>query len=163
MMLTKRRKSTESYGCNMTDASSFRVKKRKKLLTLLKRLKMHETVPTVAAVHDICRFRGVPMLQPAEDTQTMTHTRSTISLVVRLIFRSKNNFYDGIRLKIIESWYFPKETVKVGLEKSKQDGGQLNSTKCRWISMAEISNLDHQISALKQWTGWERKWVEKHM
>ena len=25
---------------------------------------MRETVPTVAAVHDICRFRGVPKVQP---------------------------------------------------------------------------------------------------
>ena len=81
------------------------------------------TVPTLAAVHDFCRFHGVPKVQPAEDTQTMKHTRSTISLVVRVISLSKNNFYDVIRLKIIESWYFPKETVKVGLEKSKQNGG----------------------------------------
>ena len=82
----------------------------------------------MAAVHDFCRFRGVPKIQPAEDTQTMTHVRSTISLVVRVISRSKNNFYDVIRLKIIES---PKETVKVSLEKSKQNGGQLKATKCR--------------------------------
>ena len=59
-----------------------------------------------------------------------------------VISRSKNNFYDVIRLKIIESRYFPKETVKVGLEKIKQNGGQLKATKCRWISSAEISNLD---------------------
>ena len=84
----------------------------------------------MAAVHGFCRFRGVPKVQPAENTQT-THTRSTISLVVRVISRSKNNFYDVIRLKIIESRYFPKETVKVGLEKSKQNGGQLKATKCR--------------------------------
>ena len=51
-------------------------------------------------------------------------------------------FNDVIRLKIIESRYFPKETVKVGLEKIKQNGGQLKATKCRWISSAEISNLD---------------------
>ena len=76
----------------------------------------------MAAVHGFCRFRGVPKVQPAEDTQTLTHARSTISLVVRVISRSKNNFYDVhvISLKIIESWYFPKETVKVGLEKIKQ-------------------------------------------
>ena len=43
--------------------------------------------------------------------QTMTHMRSAISLVVRVISRSKNNFYDVIRLKIIESGHFPKETV----------------------------------------------------
>ena len=72
----------------------------------------------------------MPKVQPAEDTQTMTHARSTISLVVRVISRSKNNFYDVIRLKIIESWYFPKEMVKV-LEKIKQNGGQLKATKCR--------------------------------
>ena len=48
-----------------------------------------------------------------------------ISFIVRVISRSKNNFYDVIRLKIIESRYFPKETVKVGLEKSKQNGRQL--------------------------------------
>ena len=85
----------------------------------------------MAAVHDICRFRGVPKVQPAEDTQTMMHARSTISLVMRVISRSKNNFYDVIRLNIIASRYFPKETVKVGLEKSKQNGGQLKATKCR--------------------------------
>ena len=102
----------------------------------------HETVPTVAAVRGFCRFRGVPKVQPAEDTQTMTHARSTISLVVRVISRSKNNFYDVIRLKIIESQYFLKETVKVGLEKIKQNGGQLKATKCRWISSMKISNLD---------------------
>ena len=65
-----------------------------------------------------------------------------ISLVVSVISRSKNNFYDVIRLKIIEGRYFPKETVKVGLEKIKQNGGQLKATKCQWISSAEISNLD---------------------
>ena len=32
----------------------------------------------------------------------------------------KNNFYDVIRLKIIKSLYFPKETVKVGLEKANK-------------------------------------------
>ena len=85
----------------------------------------------MAAVHDICRFRGVPKVQPAEDMQTMTHARSMISLVVRVISRSKNNFYDVIRLKIIESRYFPKQTVKVDLEKIKQNGGQLKATKCR--------------------------------
>ena len=101
-----------------------------------------ETVPTMAAVHDFCWFHGVPKVQPAEDTQTMTHARSTISLVVKVISRSKNNFYDVIRLKIIESQYFPKEMVKIGLEKIKQNGGQLKAMKCRWISSAEISNLD---------------------
>ena len=83
----------------------------------------------MAAVHDFCQFRGVPKVQPAENTQTMTHTRSTISLVVRVISRSKKNFYGVIRLKIIESWYFPKETVKVGLEKSNQNGGQVKAMK----------------------------------
>ena len=86
---------------------------------------------TVSAVHGFCRFRGVPKVQPAEDTQAMTHARSTISLVVRVISRSKNNFYDVIRLKIIDNRYFPKETVKVGLERSKQNGGQLKATKCQ--------------------------------
>ena len=85
----------------------------------------------MAAVHGFCRFRGVPKIQTAEDTQIMTHARSTISLVVRVISRYKNNFYDVIRLNIIESWYFPKETAKVGLEKIKQNGGQLKATKCR--------------------------------
>ena len=66
------------------------------------RLKSCETVPTVAAVRNLCRFRGVPKVQPTEDTQTMTHARSTISLLVRVISRSENNFYDVIRLKIIE-------------------------------------------------------------
>ena len=98
------------------------------------------------AVHDLSRVRqyspwllftafvnsvGVPKVQPAEDTQTMTHARLAISLVVRVISRSKNNFYDVIRLKIIERRYFPKEMVKVGLEKSKQNGRQLKATKCR--------------------------------
>ena len=106
------------------------------------RLKSCGTVPTVAAVHDFCRFREVPKVQPAEDMQTMMHARLMISLVVRVISRSKNNFYDVIRLKTTESRYFPKETVKVGLEKSKQSGGQLKATKCWWISSAEISNLD---------------------
>ena len=85
----------------------------------------------MAAVHSFCRFRGVPKVQPAENTQTMMHARSTISLVVRVISRSKNNFYDVIRLNITESRYFPKETVKVGLEKSNQNGGQVKATKCR--------------------------------
>ena len=85
------------------------------------RVKSRETVHTVAAVHDFCRFRGVPKVQPAEDMQTMMHARSTISLVVRVISRSKNNFYDVTTLKIIESRYFPKETVRVGLKKSKQN------------------------------------------
>ena len=88
-------------------------------------------MPTVAAVHGFCRFCGVPKVQPAENMQTMTQAKSTISWVVRVISRSKNNFYDVINLKIIESRYFPKETVKVGLEKSKQNGGQLKATKCR--------------------------------
>ena len=95
------------------------------------RLRSCETLPTVAAVRGFCRFRGVPKVQPAEDTQTMTHARSTISLVVRVTSQSKNNFYDVNRLKIIESRYFPKEKVKVGLEKIKQNGGQLKATKCR--------------------------------
>ena len=74
----------------------------------------------MATVHGFCRFRGVPKVQPAEDRQTMTHARLTISLVVRVISRSKNNFYDVIRLKITESRYFPKETVKVGWRKSNK-------------------------------------------
>ena len=67
----------------------------------------------MAAVRDICRFHGAPKVQPAEDTQTMTHARSMISLVVMVISLSKNHFYDVIRLKIIESRYFPKEKVKL--------------------------------------------------
>ena len=85
----------------------------------------------MGAVPYICRFHWVLKVQPAEDTQAMTHARLKISLVVRVIFQSKNNFYDVIRLKIIESWYFPKETVMVGLEKSNQNGGQLKATKLR--------------------------------
>ena len=61
----------------------------------------------MAAVRNTCRFRGVPKVQPPEDTQTMMHVRSTISLVV--ISRSKNNFYDAFRLKIIVSRYFPEK------------------------------------------------------
>ena len=53
----------------------------------------------MSAVHDICHFRGVPKAQPAEDTQTMTHVRLTNSLAVRVISRSKNNFYDVIKTK----------------------------------------------------------------
>ena len=91
--------------------------------------------------------RGVPKVQPAEDTQTMTHARSTISLVVRVISRSKNNFYDVIRLKIIESRYFPKETVKVGLEKIKQIWLFYNWKRRNVgeLSSAEITNLDVDI------------------
>ena len=85
----------------------------------------------MAAVRGFCRFNGVPKVQPAEDTQTIMHARLAISLVVKVISRSKNNFYDVIRLKIIESRYFPKETVKVGLEKIKQNDRQLKTTKCR--------------------------------
>ena len=59
-----------------------------------------QTLPTVAAVRNICSFRWVPTVQPAEDMQTMTHARLTISLVVRVISRSKINFCDVIRLKI---------------------------------------------------------------
>ena len=75
-------------------------------------------------------FVGYPRYNPQKTTQTMMHARSMITLVVRVISRSKNNFYDVIRLKIIESRYFPKETVKVGLEKIKQNGGRLKATKC---------------------------------
>ena len=85
----------------------------------------------MAAIRGFCRFRGVSKVQPAEDTQTMTHASSPISLVVRVISQSKNNFYDVIRLKIIESRYFPKETVKVGLEK--------NQTKWRTTESDEMS------------------------
>ena len=85
----------------------------------------------MAAVRSFCPFRGVPEVQPAENMQTATHTRSTISLVVRVISRSKNNFYDVIRLKVIESRYIPKESVEVGLEESNQNGGQVKATKCR--------------------------------
>ena len=74
----------------------------------------------MAAVHDICCFHGVPKVQPAEDTQTVTQARLTISLVVRVISRSKNNFYDVIGLKIIEHLYFPNETFMVGLEKANK-------------------------------------------
>ena len=111
-------------------------------LMLCLRLLSRETLPAVAAVRNICRFRVVPKVQPAEDTQTMTHARLTISLIVRVISRSKNNSYDVIRLKIIKNWYFPKETVMVGLEKMSQGGGQLNEMILWWISSAEISNLD---------------------
>ena len=52
-----------------------------------------------------------PWLLFAAFVDSMTHARLTISLVVRAISRSKNNFYDVIRLKIIESRYFLKETV----------------------------------------------------
>ena len=74
----------------------------------------------MAAVHDFCRFREVPKVQPAEDTQTMMHARSTIWLVVRVISRSKNNFYDVIRLKIIESRYVPKERSRLVWRKANK-------------------------------------------
>ena len=73
----------------------------------------------MAAVHGFCRFHGVPKVQPAEDTQIMTHARSTISLVVRVISRSKNNFYDVIRKnnrKLVfskrngQGWFGEKQT-----------------------------------------------------
>ena len=85
----------------------------------------------MVAVRGFCRFRGVPKVQPAEDTQTMTHARSTISLVVRVISRSKNNFYDVIRLKIIESRYFPK--------KNGQGWFGENQTKWRTTESDEMS------------------------
>ena len=85
----------------------------------------------MAAVRGFCRFCEVTKVQPAEDRQTITHARQMISLVVRVTSQSKNDFYDVIRLKIIESLYFPKETVNVDLEKIKQNGGQLKATKCR--------------------------------
>ena len=59
--------------------------------------------------HCLCGFRGVPKVLPAEDMQTMMHARSILSLVVRVISRSKNNFYDVIRPKIIEVGIFQKK------------------------------------------------------
>ena len=85
----------------------------------------------MAAVRGFCRVRGVPKVQPAEDTQTMTHAKSTISLVVRVISRSKNNFYDVIRLKIIESRYFSKRNGQGWF------GG--NQTKWRTTESDEMS------------------------
>ena len=84
------------------------------------RLKSCETVPTVAAVHSLFRFRGVTKVQPAEDMQTMTQARSTISLVVRVIFWPKNNFYDIIRLKIIESRYDQKKQSRLVWRKANK-------------------------------------------
>ena len=85
----------------------------------------------MAAVHGFCRFRGVPKVQPAEDTQTMTHARSTISLVVRVISRSKNNFYDVIR---------PKNNRKSVFSKRNGQGwfGE-NQTKWRTTESDEMS------------------------
>ena len=74
----------------------------------------------MAAVRGFCRVRGVPKVQLAEDTQTMTHARSTISLVVRVISRSKNNFYDVIRLKIIEVGIFQKKRSRLVWRKSNK-------------------------------------------
>ena len=62
----------------------------------------------MAAVHGFCRFRGVPKVQHAEGTQTMTHARSMISLAVRVISRSKNNFYDVIKTKNSRKSVFSK-------------------------------------------------------
>ena len=67
----------------------------------------------MSAVRDICRFRWVPKVQPAEDMQTMTHARSTISMVVRVVSRSKNNYYDVIGLKIIEVGIFQKKLSRL--------------------------------------------------
>ena len=44
-----------------------------------------ETESTVDAVLDLSCFHWVPKVQPAEDMQTMTHMRLTISLAVRVI------------------------------------------------------------------------------
>ena len=55
-------------------------------------------------------------VQPAENTQTMTHARSTISLVVRVISRSKNNFYDVNNRKSVfskrnsQGWFGEKQS-----------------------------------------------------
>ena len=67
----------------------------------------------MAAVHGFCQFRGIPKVQPAENTQTMTHARSTISLVVRVISRSKNNFYDA--------WFRGKNNIGLGGQRPKVD------------------------------------------
>ena len=112
-------------------------------------LKSCETVPTVAAVHGFCGFRGVPKVQPTEDTQTMTHARSTISLVVRVISQSKDNFYDVIRLKIIESWYFPKETVMVGLESIRHECWHSVINTMLAITMVQVSGIN--VAELQFW------------
>ena len=95
----------------------------------------------MAAVHGFCQFHGEPKVQPAEDTQTMMHLRSTISLVVRVISQSKNNFYDVIRVKIIESRNFSKRNGQ-GWFGEKQ-------TKWRTIESNEMSvNFKWEISYL---------------
>ena len=64
----------------------------------------------MAVVHDICRFRGVTKVQPTEDTQTMPHKRLTISLVVRVISRSKNNRKSIFSKRNGQGWFGEKQT-----------------------------------------------------
>ena len=85
----------------------------------------------MADVRNFCRFRGVPKVQPAEDTQTMTHAISTISLVVRVISRSKNNFYDVIKTKNNRKSVFSK--------RNGQGWFGENQTKWRTTESEEMS------------------------
>ena len=76
----------------------------------------------MAAVHNIGFLCGAPKVQPAEVTQTTMHARPTIALTERVISWSKNNFYDVIRLKILEvgifqkngqDWFGEKQTIEI--------------------------------------------------
>ena len=84
------------------------------------------------AVHGICRIRHYPQwLLFAAFVISMGCPRSNLQKTSEQWCRPdwryhwlwgwfpnlKNNFYDVIRLKIMENRYFPKETVKVGFEK----------------------------------------------
>ena len=65
------------------------------------------------AVPEICRVRHYPLWLLLVTFMVWRHTNNDTHEVVRVISRAKNNFYDVIRLKIIESRYFPKEKIKV--------------------------------------------------
>ena len=103
------------------------------------------------AVHDLSRVRqyvpwllftifvnsvGYPRYNP-QKTRKQWCTRDRRFQWLWGWFPDLKIIYDVIKLTIIESLYFPKEKVKVGLEKSKQNGGQLNVTKRQWISSVD--------------------------
>ena len=79
-------------------------------------------------------------LRAAENREGWKGIVATSSVVLRRPPRLRD--WDETRLKIIESLYFPKEMVKIGLKKSNQNGRELKAKKLQWISSAEISNLD---------------------
>ena len=94
--------------------------------------------------HHGCYSRHLPFPWGTQGTTGRRHANNDAREINNFIGCEGDfpNFYDVIRLKIIESMYFPKETVMVGLAKSNQYGEQLKETKLQWISSREISNLD---------------------